>query len=175
MHKAEWVDNLPVFEWQHEEGIAAAYYNVELFKVNNANNTEVAIAINGNLVNTVTAPGSASYAKLVCSTALLYKTLYSWKVTAFDANNLPIACFKRQFTTIPKPTMLPLNCSNVPVGVDPFGTRLGAVNNVPIYKNGGCENGSYDSSSETLPNQYYNANFPYNQYHSKEYLEGSNI
>lgn len=153
MHKAEWVDNLPVFEWQHEEGIAAAYYKVELFKVSNANNTEVAIAINGNLVNTVTAPGSASYAKLVCSTALLYKTLYSWKVTAFDANNLPIACFKRQFTTIPKPSMLPLNCLYVPGGVDPFGTRLGAVNNVPIYKNGGCENGIYNKASTTIQSQ----------------------
>ena len=153
MHKAEWVDNLPVLEWQHEEGIAATYYKVELFKVNNANNTEVAIGINGNLVNTVTAPGTASYAKLVCSTPLLYKTLYSWKVTAFDANNVPIACFKRQFTTLPKPTPLPLNCSGVPAGVDPFGTRLGEVNNVPIYKNGGCENGVYNKASTTIQSQ----------------------
>ena len=153
MHKAEWVDNLPELTWQHEEGVATSYYTVELFKVNNANNTEVAVPINGNLVNTVAAPGTASYAKLVCSTPLLYKTLYSWKVTAFDGNNLPIACFKRQFTTIPKPNMLPLNCSNVPLGVDPFGTRLGAVNNVPIYKNGGCENGIYNKASTTIQSQ----------------------
>ena len=153
MHKAEWVDNLPILEWQHEEGKGIAYYEVELWKISNANNTEVAVALNGNLINTVNAPNSASHAKLVATVPLLYKTLYSWRVTAYTSNQLPLACFKRQFTTIPKPNPLPLNCSGVPVGVDPFGTKLGAVNNVPIYKNGGCENGSYNKTSTQISSQ----------------------
>jgi hypothetical protein len=153
MHKAEWVDNLPIFEWQHEEGKGIAYYKIELWKISHANNTEVAVTLNGNLINTVNAPNSASHVKLVVTVPLLYKTLYSWRVTAYTSNHLPTACFKRQFTTIPKPNPLPLNCSGVPPGVAPFGTKLGAVNNVPIYKNGGCENGSYQKASTQISSQ----------------------
>jgi len=81
------------------------------------------------------------------SNPLSYDTQYKWKVTGFSSAGLPISCFKRSFETIPKPEPKPFTSCDPPSGVLPFGTRLGAVNNVPLYKNGGCLDEEYIRSS----------------------------
>ncbi len=151
-HKAEWVDVMPTFEWQHEEGAGIAYYQVIVTKISGNGASNNPVAINGNLTNTVNHPTTSVNAKLQMSNTLSHNSEYMWFVTAYTSSGLPISCFKRTFKTIPVPNIIPLTCSHPP-GVAPFGTKIGAVSNVPIYKNGGCENGIYNKCSTLIPSQ----------------------
>ena len=152
INKAEWVDIKPTFEWQHEEGSGIYYYKVEVFKENSSNS--VPVLINGAYTNSVNRPTTSVNAKLQMNNSLSYFTEYTWTVTGYSSSGLPISCFKRTFQTIPKPEPKPFTtCEPSPGWVLPFGTKLGAVNNVPLYKNGGCLNDVYISASIHIPTQ----------------------
>lgn len=151
-HNSEWVDVMTTFEWQHEEGLGIAYYQVIVTKANSNGDYVIPVVINGNFTNTVNQPTTSVNAKLQMSNTLSYNSKYKWSVTAYNSSGLPISCFKRIFKTIPVPNVIQPTCSH-PSGVALFGTKIGAVSNVPIYKNGGCENGAYNKFSTTIPSQ----------------------
>jgi len=151
INKAEWVDVKPIFEWQHEEGSGITNYKVEVFKGTGTSLTPV--LINGSYINSVNAPTTSVNARLIMNNSLLFNTEFTWTVTAYSSTGLPISCFKRTFKTIPKPQPIPFTCMHPP-GVSEFGTKLGVINNVPVYKNGGCEeDGTYNKFSTQIPSQ----------------------
>ena len=150
INKAEWVDVKPVFEWQHEEGSGITSYKVQVFTANGTGLTPV--LINGSYINSVNAPTTSVNARLIMNNSLTYYTDFSWTVTAYSSAGLPISCFKRTFKTIPKPQPKPFTCMTPP-GVSEFGTKLGVINNVPVYKNGGCQNGTYETHSWLIASQ----------------------
>lgn len=150
---AIWMDRNPRLKWQHDEGRGITSYTVEVKKDAGGGSYTIPVSISGNTVNTVAAPGSAIYAFLdVSGNVFTYNSWYQWKVTGYNSANYPIACFIRTFRVVPSPAILATpnstcsnqcgNCNNIPGGVTPFGTILGDFNNIPIYKNGGCESGS---------------------------------
>ena len=156
---AEWIDNKPRLTWQHEEGLNIYSYNVELWE--STSNGWLARSVNGNLVNQVL-PTNSSTVVFQVNSGLTYFKKHRWKVTAYDANNLPISCFVREFLVQKAPQVPAWNCSHP--NVPNFGSELGQFNNVPIYKNGGCVNGVYDANTNTIATQYYNSNFAVNPY-----------
>lgn len=113
-HKAEWVDVMPTFEWQHEEGAGIAYYQVVVTKASSNGAFTIPVTVNGNLTNTVNHPTTSVNAKLQISNTLSYNSEYMWFVTAYTSSGLPISCFKRTFKTIPVPHIIPLTCSHPP-------------------------------------------------------------
>jgi hypothetical protein len=159
LDNAEWIDNKPRLTWQHEEGLNIISYNVELWE--SVSNSWVPISVNGNPVNQVLPPTNSSTVVFQVNSALTYFKEHRWKVTAYDINNLPVACFVREFLVQKIPQVPAWTCPHP--NVPNFGTELGQFNNVPIYKNGGCVNGVYDHNTNTIATQYYNSNFYVNR------------
>ena len=157
---AEWIDNEPRLTWQHEEGLNISYYRLEMWVSSNSSWNPV--TVNGNLNNQVFPPNNSALVVFQVNNSLSYFKEHKWKVTAYDSQNLPISCFTRTFLTQKRPEVDEWTCDHP--NVPNFGSELGQFNNVPIYKNGGCENGVYDPSSSNIITQYYNSNFYRNRY-----------
>jgi hypothetical protein len=160
LNEAEWIDNEPRLTWQHEEGLNISYYRLEMWVSSNSSWNPV--TVNGNLNNQVLPPNNSPLVVFQVNNGLSYFKEHRWKVTAYNSQNLPIACFTREFLVQKRPDLQAWSCPHP--NVPNFGAELGQFNNVPIYKNGGCENGDYDASSSNISSQYYNSNFYRNPY-----------
>lgn len=159
LNAAEWIDDKPRLSWQHEEGLQIHSYRLEIWE--SSGSGWIPVLVNGNTINQVL-PGNGSLVVFQVSNPLSNFKEHRWKVTAFDAQNNPIACFIRTFLVQKKPQVPAWTCPHP--NVPNFGSELGQFNNVPIYKNGGCVNGVYDPNTNTIATQYYNSNFGVNPY-----------
>jgi hypothetical protein len=161
LNYAEWIDDKPRLTWQHEEGLNIQYYRLEMWV--SSGNTWTPVIVNGNLNNQVF-PTNSELIVFQVTNGLSYFKEHRWKVTAYNNQNLPIVCFTREFLVQKRPEVQPWSCPQPNPNVPNFGSELGQFNNVPIYKNGGCEDGVYNSNSNSIWTQFYNNNFLRNQY-----------